>query len=97
MNDRFYIECNGIIDSWNALSGNDCQDRLTWVELCDTLNSLNNLADKNLDEYEYIAKLEKENQVLKDEISAIVGLSVKMEDYIHDIKIIANNGRGKND
>lgn len=52
---------------------------------------------KNFDEYKYITRLEKENQILKNEIVTIVGLCVKMEDYIDDIKIIANNRGGKND
>lgn len=60
-------------------------------------DKLNHLVDKKFDEYEYIVELEEENQILKNEIVAIVGLCIKMEDYINDIKIIANNRGGKND
>ena len=51
---RFYIESNGIWDKYRD------NKKLTWLELCNTLNALDCIADKNLDEYEHIVKLEDE-------------------------------------
>ena len=55
---RFIIDCNGIIDTWNSPNGN-CNDKLTWKELCNTLNEL----------YEENERLKKENQRMTDKIA----------------------------
>ena len=81
MSDRFFIDCNGIIDNWKRPNG-DCRDILTWAELCNTLNELDEIADNNLDEYEYITRLEKENQYLKLKLSALSDLIHKTRDKI---------------
>ena len=59
MSKRFIIESDGIHDKCR---GNKCLD--LW-ELYNTLNALDNIASKNLDEYEYIMGLEKEINELK--------------------------------
>lgn len=79
MTERFVIESNGIWDNGKQLS---------WGELCDTLNMLDALCDEQLDEYEYIMDLERENQFLKEKIVGISALVVKINDYLHDINSI---------
>ena len=64
MTARFHIKENGILDR----SRND--KRLNPVELCNTLNALDCIADKNVDEYEYIKRLECENEQLKQRIKS---------------------------
>ena len=82
MSGRFIIECNGIIDTWN--SNGKCEDRLTWKELCDTLNELDSIADEKLDEYELIVKLQKENQDLRIQLADLRALLAKIK---HDVEI----------
>lgn len=89
MSERFFIDCYGIIDRWNRPNG-DCNDVMTWAELCDTLNELDKIADDKLDNYEYTTKLEKENLRLKNQIYGIRGLIEVMENYIEDIKTISD-------
>jgi len=48
MSKRFVIESNGIWDDGKQLS---------WTELCDILNKLDELCDEKLDEYEYITEI----------------------------------------
>ena len=59
MSNRFYIKDEGIVDR------NRDDKRLTLFELWNSLNALDNIADKNSSEYEYIKKLELENEQLK--------------------------------
>ena len=59
---------------------------LSWMELCDTLNHLDQLADENLDEYEYIVSLKKENDSLKFKLESVQLLLEKVKDYIDDIE-----------
>lgn len=79
MSQRFVIESNGIWENGRQLS---------WGEVCDTLNKLDSLCDEQLDEYEYIMDLERENQFLKEKIVGISALVVKINDYLHDINSI---------
>ena len=65
MTARFHIKENGILDR----SRND--KRLNPVELCNTLNALDCIADKNVDEYSYIKRLECENEQLKQQINEL--------------------------
>jgi len=87
MTDRFIIDCYGIIDTWNS-TGKCEDDKLSWSELCDTLNELDDLCSEKFDEYEYIIKLKKENDLLKEKIIGISELLTKIEDYNHDIRLI---------
>lgn len=87
MSERFYIDCYGIIDTWKRPNG-DCSDKLSWSELCDTLNTLDEIADDKLDNYEYVTKLEKENLMLREKIVAIEALLLKINNYMDDIKLI---------
>ena len=59
---RFHIEDNGI---WDKYRGGK---KLNWLELCNTLNGLDCIADKNLDEYEYICRLEEQVSVLEKKL-----------------------------
>lgn len=100
-----------LLETLAIADGDECKyyqnSNDNFIKLCDLLNELSEeneqLKQKNkklnhfVDEYRYITELEEENQILKNEIVAIVGLCIKMEDYINDIKIIANNRGGKND
>ena len=70
MSERFIIDCYGVIDTWKRPNG-DCRDKLSWSELCDTLNELDNMADDKFDNYEYVVKLEKENLFLKKKLMGI--------------------------
>ena len=87
MSERFYIDCNGIIDKWKTPNG-DCRDILSWAELCDTLNELDKIADDKLENYEYVTRLEKENLLLKEKLVTISMLLYKIKDYAHDIDLI---------
>ena len=91
-NKRFYIECNGIIDNWKLTNtGNDCKDRLSWGELCETLNQLDELADINLNEYQLIIELEDENKELKKQLKKLREMSVEMRYKLKNmIKVIDN-------
>ena len=82
MSNRFIIDCNGIIDTWN--SNGKCEDKLTWKELCDTLNELDSIADEKLDEYELIVKLQKENQNLRIKLADLRALLTKIK---HDVEM----------
>lgn len=73
MSERFIIDCNGIIDTWNSTG--KCEDRLSWAELCETLNTLDEIADDKFDNYEYVVKLEKENLSLKRKLCSISGVN----------------------
>ena len=86
MNDRFIIDCYGIIDTWNSTG--KCSDKLTWAELCDTLNELNNIADDKLDNYEYVTRLEKENNMLKNKLFSITGITTRVKQELEDIDLI---------
>ena len=90
---RFYIECNGIIDSWKLTNtGNDCKDRLSWDELCETLNQLDKLANINLNEYQFIVELEDENKELKKQLEKLRKMSIEMRYRLKDmIKVIDND------
>lgn len=59
-NKRFTIDCNGIIDNWKTTNKDTCEDILSWMELWDTLNQLDKLADANLDKYKLLVELENE-------------------------------------
>lgn len=85
-NKRFFIECNGIIDNWK--STNNCEDKLSWSELCDTLNQLDKLADENLDEYKLIVELESEVQHLKLKLVGLGAFVVKMKKDLEDMGVI---------
>ena len=87
MTDRFIIDCYGIIDTWNCPNG-DCRDKMSWSELCKTLNELDKIADDKLENYEYVTKLEKENLRLKEQLLAISSLSYKIKDYLHDMDLV---------
>lgn len=87
MSERFIIDCYGIIDTWNRSNG-DCRDKLSWEELCNTLNKLDEIADDKLENYEYVTKLEKENLLLKEKIIAISALLKNMEHQMYDINLI---------
>lgn len=87
MSERFIIDCYGIIDTWNTPNG-DCRDKMSWSELCDTLNKLDEIADDKLENYEYVTKLEKENLLLKEKIIAISALLKNMEHQMYDINLI---------
>lgn len=92
MTNRFRIECNGIIDDWRLTNtGNDCKDILTWNELCKTLNQLNKLADKNLDEYQLIVELEDENRQLKEKLKSIRRSTVDIRYKLQKIIKVVDN------
>ena len=90
MSDRFFIDCNGIIDNWKRTNG-DCSDRLTWSEICDTLNELDDIAENTLDEYKLIVELQDENQRLKLKLTAVQGLLQRIKDYQEDMELILND------
>ena len=87
-NKRFFIECNGIIDKWKSTNKGNCEDRLSWSELCDTLNQLDKLADENLDEYKLIVELESEVQNLKLKLVGLGAFVVKMKKDLEDMGVI---------
>lgn len=74
--ERFIIDCYGIIDTDKELKGNCKDDVLSWKELCDTLNNLYESA--NLDN----EKLIKENSYLKAEIR-------NLKNILHEINKIS--------
>jgi len=80
---RFVIESNGIWDNGKLLS---------WGELCEVLNQLDNLANNQLNEYEYIVKIEYENQLLKEKLISVSVLLVKIYEHLGDMKTIINYG-----
>lgn len=90
MSDRFFIDCNGIIDNWKRTNG-DCSDRLTWSEICDTLNELDDIAENSLDEYKLIVELQDENQRLKLKLTAVQELLQRIKDYQEDMELILND------
>lgn len=90
MSDRFFIDCNGIIDNWKRTNG-DCSDRLTWGEICDTLNELDDIAENSLDEYKLIVELQDENQRLKLKLTAVQELLQRIKDYQEDMELILND------
>lgn len=61
MTARFHIKENSI---WDRNKGDK---RLNLLEICTTLNALDCIADKNVDEYSYIQGLECENEQLRKE------------------------------
>ena len=87
-NKRFSIECNGIIDNWKSTNKGNCEDNLSWSELCDTLNQLDKLADANLDEYKLIVELESEVQHLKLKLVGLGAFVVKMKKDLEDMGVI---------
>lgn len=90
MSDRFFIDCNGIIDNWKR-TNKDCSDILTWSEICDTLNELDDIAENSLDEYKLIVKLQDENQKLKLKLTAVQELLQRIKDYQEDMELILND------
>lgn len=78
MSKRFIIDCYGIIDTWKSNTGICEKDRLSWEELCNTLNELDKIADDKLDNYEYATRLEKENQELRNALVMLHPLLVGM-------------------
>lgn len=74
--ERFIIDCYGIIDTDKELKGNCKDDVLSWKELCDTLNNLYKSA--NLDN----EKLIRENSYLKAEIR-------NLKNILHEINKIS--------
>jgi hypothetical protein len=88
--ERFYIDCYGICDTWRK--GNTCKEtKLTWKELCNTLNELDDLCNNKFDEYEYIIKLKKENEQLKFKLESTKALLQKVKDYFDDIGLIIDD------
>ena len=79
MTDRFRIEDYGIWDKWRG------DKKLNWLELCNTLNTLDNIADKNLDEYNHIIELEYEIEELKQELSMYKRLFEQMKTMADDM------------
>ncbi len=77
--ERFIIDCYGIIDTDKELKGNCKDDVLSWRELCDTLNNLYESA--NLDN----EKLIRENSYLKAEVRYLKNL-------LGDIKKMTEEG-----
>lgn len=90
MSERFIIDCYGIIDTYKELTGYCEKDRLSWSELCNILNELDDIADDKFDNYEYVVRLEKENLLLKKKIIAISGLLTQINQNINDIDLIIN-------
>ena len=88
--DRFIIDCYGIVDTWR--SNGTCDAKLSWAELCDTLNRLDYLVNDQLDEYKHITELEYENQVLKQRLASASDLLVKFYDSLDDMKMIIDDG-----
>lgn len=76
--DRFIIDCYGIIDTATPLKG-DCEnDRLSWDELCKTLNRLYISADLDNEALMLeIRRLEEENKVLRERLEDIYMISKK--------------------
>lgn len=72
---RFYIDCYGICDSWRK--GNQCKEtKLTWLELCNLLNTLDKAVDKDKQELLLeIEELKKENKNLRMCINEIYLIS----------------------
>ena len=64
---RFIIDCYGIIDTWKSNTGKCEKDKLSWTELCETLNQLNKYANNSLEEYQYIVSIEEKNRRLQRE------------------------------
>lgn len=89
MSERFFIDCYGIIDNWKRPNG-DCSDKLSWSELCNTLNELDDIADDKFDNYEYVVRLEKENLLLKKKLIAISNLLTRINHNINDMDFIIN-------
>ena len=63
--ERFIIDCYGIIDTDRELTGHCKDDKLSWLEIKETLNRLYKSA--NLDN----EKLMRENDELKKEIHSL--------------------------
>lgn len=78
--DRFIIDCYGIIDTDKPLTGKCEEDRLSWEELCNTLNDLYISADFNNE------KLLRENRKLKKEIWFL-------RSYLDDIESLVEKAR----
>lgn len=93
MSNRFIIDCNGIIDTWKSTG--KCEDKLTLSEICKTLNELDGISDKNLEEYKHIARLEKENDILKFKLESVQKLLERMKCYIWDIEMIIDERKKK--
>jgi hypothetical protein len=87
-NGRFIIDCYGIIDTWKLLTGKCEDDKLTWGEICDTLNDLNHLANSKLNEYKLLTQLQMENKILKKKLQDIKYFMDKIEDYQDNIDSI---------
>ena len=71
---RFYIDCYGICDTWKADKDSKyCKDkRLTWQELCDTLNDLYENVDTDTQRLLLrIRELETENKDLRADMNRI--------------------------
>ena len=76
---RFIIDCYGIIDTYRELTGKCEDDRLSWDELCKTLNELYENVDTDIQKLLFKNKeLEKENKRLRDCLIEIYTIS-KME------------------
>lgn len=75
MSDRFIIDCYGIVDTWRK--GNQCKDiKLSWLELCNLLNTLDKAVDKDKQELLLeIDELKKENKNLRMCINEIYLIS----------------------
>lgn len=79
---RFWIEDNGIWDNGK---------KLTWGELCDVLNELdeeNELLKSDKTIGPHIVELKKENECLKFKLESTKELLQKVKDYCDDIGMI---------
>ena len=84
MSDRFIIDCYGILDTWKG--NGDCRDKLSWSELCDTLNELDELCDENLDEYKLIIHLKNEVKDLEYNLEKYRDKIRQLDELLMDVK-----------
>ena len=69
MSKRFVIDCYGIVDTWRE--GNTCEEKkLSWSELCDTLNELDEIA-RNREDYEEVVRLNNKIRMLEATVMSL--------------------------
>ena len=78
--ERFIIDCYGIIDTNRPLTGYCEKDRLSWRELCDTLNRLYESCDEDNE------SLMMQNELLKKENEDLKYLIKKIREQTGEIE-----------
>lgn len=87
MSDRFIIDCYGIIDTWKPTTGKCEDDKLSWSELCETLNELDQLATERWGgDYRVLHSTLKENKELKFKLQKCKETMKQLEEMLWDVK-----------